>query len=204
MNDRVLLSRAEDAPIKRGINQVDLRIRLFAMLAAVRERDDEEVGYELSVLLTTDAEIHTLNRDYRQMNKPTDVLAFALREGEHGALAGGVLGDVVVSLETAERQANAVERPLLDEVTMLLAHGLLHLLGWDHDTPAKDRAMRKETERLVLAADTASAAHHARAQKKRLTSRNQTKKPAQAPAGRARSAGRLAPKQPLRSKKIGK
>src|SRR5262249_7231225 len=83
---------------------------------------------------------------------PTDVLAFALREGEHGALAGNMLGDVIVSVPTASRQAKAAKRPLLDEVTMLVAHGILHLLGWDHETDAKDEAMRAETNRLCRAA----------------------------------------------------
>jgi probable rRNA maturation factor len=58
-----------------------------------------------------------------------------------------------VSIPTARRQAIAGGRPLGPELTMLLAHGLLHLLGWDHDTPAKDRRMRRETDRLCAAAD---------------------------------------------------
>jgi hypothetical protein len=63
-----------------------------------------------------------------------------------------VLGDVIVSVPTARKQADERGAGVLDEVTMLLAHGLLHLLGWDHDTPAKDRRMRAETDRLCQAA----------------------------------------------------
>lgn len=107
---------------------------------------------EVSFLLTDDKRIHELNRDYRHKDKPTDVLAFAMCEGEHGELAGDVLGDVIVSVPTARRQAEERGATLIDEVTMLVAHGLLHLLGWDHDTPAKDRRMRAETERLCAAA----------------------------------------------------
>ena len=107
---------------------------------------------EVSFLLTDDKRIHELNRDYRHKDKPTDVLAFAMREGEHAELAGDVLGDVIVSIPTARRQAEERAAALIDEVTMLLAHGLLHLLGWDHDTPAKDRRMRAETDRLCAAA----------------------------------------------------
>ncbi len=107
---------------------------------------------EVSFLLTDDARIHELNKVYRHKDKPTDVLAFAMREGEHGALAGDVLGDVIVSIPTARRQASERDAALVDEVTMLLAHGLLHLLGWDHDTPSKDRRMRAETDRLCAAA----------------------------------------------------
>jgi probable rRNA maturation factor len=75
-----------------------------------------------------------------------------MREGEHAELAGDVLGDVIVSVPTAMRQASERGAAVIDEVTMLLAHGLLHLLGWDHDTAAKDRRMRAETDRLCAAA----------------------------------------------------
>jgi probable rRNA maturation factor len=107
---------------------------------------------ELSVVLTTDARIHALNRDYRSVDRPTDVLAFAMREGELGDVGSELLGDVVVSVETARRQAARAGHEVLHEVTVLLAHGLLHLLGWDHETAAKDRRMRAETARLVALA----------------------------------------------------
>lgn len=106
---------------------------------------------ELSVLLCDDVTIHALNRDYRRKDKPTDVLAFALREGRDGHLAGETLGDVVISLDTAQRQARERGTPTRAEVRMLLAHGLLHLLGWDHRTDAEDRRMRAEVDRLLAA-----------------------------------------------------
>jgi probable rRNA maturation factor len=112
---------------------------------------------EASFVLTSDERIHELNRDYRKKDRPTDVLAFAMREGEFGSIAGGLLGDVIVSVPTARRQALANNQTLLDEVTMLFAHGLLHLLGWDHETAAKDRLMRAETARLCSAAATKRA-----------------------------------------------
>lgn len=107
---------------------------------------------EVSIVLTDDAHIHELNKIYRHKDRPTDVLAFAMREGAFASLAGGVLGDVIVSVPTARKQAHERGVSVLDEVTMLTAHGLLHLLGWDHDTPAKDRRMRAETDRLCQAA----------------------------------------------------
>lgn len=107
---------------------------------------------ELSVLLCGDDAIHALNRDYRNKDRPTDVLAFAMREGDGGELAGDVLGDVVISLATATRQARARRIAARDEVSMLLAHGLLHLLGWDHQTDEEDRRMRAEVDRLVVSA----------------------------------------------------
>jgi len=111
---------------------------------------------ELSVLLTNDAEIHELNRAHRDKDKPTDVLSFPLEEGE-GTLkdfrAGQVrlLGDVVISLDTAARQAKGRKRELLPEVRFLLAHGLLHLLGYDHANPREKKEMDAMTRRLVRA-----------------------------------------------------
>jgi probable rRNA maturation factor len=117
------------------------------MIDALQLKDSE-----VSFVLTNDERIHQLNKIYRHKDRPTDVLAFAMQEGELAELAGGVLGDVIVSVPTARKQAEERGATVLDEVTMLLAHGLLHLLGWDHDTPAKDRRMRAETERLCQAA----------------------------------------------------
>jgi probable rRNA maturation factor len=135
-----------------GVSRLDVARRARAMLQAVQMAESE-----LSIVLTGDDQIQKLNRIYRGKNRPTDVLAFAQREGEHGDRAGRLLGDVVVSVPTARRQAEAAGRDLGSELTMLLAHGLLHLLGWDHDTPAKDRAMRRETDRLCAAAGAARA-----------------------------------------------
>ncbi len=101
-----------------------------------------------SIVFVDDDQIHQLNKTYRNKNKPTDVLAFAMQEGEFAGVSPDVLGDVVVSVPTATKQAVRADHPLMEEVTMLLVHGLLHLLGWDHDTDAKDVAMRRETERL--------------------------------------------------------
>jgi probable rRNA maturation factor len=106
---------------------------------------------ELSILLCDDVTIHALNRDYRGKDKPTDVLAFAMREGFAGETSGDVLGDVVISIPTAVRQANERGHSPQAEVFMLLAHGLLHLLGWDHRTEKEDRRMRREVSRLIAA-----------------------------------------------------
>jgi probable rRNA maturation factor len=121
-----------------------------AMLAAL-----ELPKAELSVLLTDDAEIHELNRQHRQKDKPTDVLAFAMDETV--ADPAGILGDVVISLDTAERQARSRRRPLVEEVRFLLAHGVLHLVGYDHAEPAEKREMVGMTRRLVRLAPLADA-----------------------------------------------
>lgn len=131
---------------------------------------------ELSILLTGDRQIHKLNRIYRDKDRPTDVLAFAMREGEFADVAGGLLGDVIISIPTASRQAKARGAATLDEVTMLLAHGLLHLLGWDHDTKKKDAAMRAETNRLCAAAEPSRRAAAPRARRATRT-RSRAKRP---------------------------
>ncbi len=135
-----------------GVDKRLLQTKIRAMMNALNL-----VQEEVSFVLTNDEEIHQLNFLYRKIDRPTDVLAFAQREGELGHLAGTLLGDVIVSVPTARKQAKAAGHPLEEELTMLLAHGLLHLLGWDHETPAKDRRMTKETDRLRAAAALAAS-----------------------------------------------
>jgi len=110
---------------------------------------DGRTDYELSVRLTTDPAIRELNRDYRRKDKSTDVLAFAQRDGP-GAWPH-ILGDLVISVDTARRQA---KRGLYPELAMLASHGLCHLLGYDHRDDAEERvmnarmsALRKEASR---------------------------------------------------------
>ncbi len=133
--------------VKSLVSKSEITHRIERMMREL-QLDQEEVSF----LLTDDEQIHDLNKQWRGKDKPTDVLAFPLREGEFPELRGGLLGDVVLSIPTAERQARRAKRPVLAEITMLLAHGLLHLLGWDHDTPAKDVRMRAETDRLCAVA----------------------------------------------------
>lgn len=101
-------------------------------------------GGELSLVLTTDRRIRKLNRDYRGKDKATDVLSFP----QDPAL--GLLGDVVVSLDTARRQAKERGLSLSDELVRLLVHGVCHLRGFDHETgPADARRMAREETRLL-------------------------------------------------------
>jgi len=134
---------------RRGLPQVDrrrLRRRAGAILRAV-DRPDAE----LSVALVGDAEMAELNERYRGIDRTTDVLSFSLLEGPHPDRRGNLLGDVVVSLETAERQARRGRRDLDVEVLRLLIHGVLHLLGYDHEERDEARAMRAEERRVLRA-----------------------------------------------------
>jgi len=125
-----------------------MRRRADKMLAHLRLR-----AVELSIALVDDATIRTLNRSFRHKDKPTDVLAFPLEEVPRGAAPeGGLLGDVIISIETARAQARRNRRPLLAEMTMLLAHGLLHLIGYDHRTDAEEQEMTARTRELEAAA----------------------------------------------------
>jgi probable rRNA maturation factor len=113
---------------------------------------------ELSVLLTGDAQIHELNREHLGKDRPTDVLAFPLDGLDSEAKLGErLLGDVVISLETAARQAQGRRRELIAEVRFLLAHGLLHLVGYDHASADEKRQMSAMTRRLVKAAPLSAA-----------------------------------------------
>ena len=116
------------------------------MLAALDLADAE-----LSVLLVDDNFIQNLNREHRGKDRPTDVLAFPVDE-EATDSGPRILGDVVISLPTAQRQAESRKRELLPEVRFLLAHGLLHLIGHDHATKAPQRKMDAAALRLVRAA----------------------------------------------------
>ena len=131
---------------RRSLRPADVRWRAEQMLAALRLPNAE-----LSVLLCDDTTIHELNREYRHKDKPTDVLAFAMREGEHAELHPDLLGDVVISLDTARRQAHAGGKTIVAEVTILLAHGLLHLVGYDHQTDAEERRMNAMVDVLRAA-----------------------------------------------------
>jgi probable rRNA maturation factor len=111
-------------------------------------------SYEISLRLTTDTEIQTLNSQYRQQDKPTDVLAFASLEAdlpqseEMLATMPLYLGDIIVSIDTAQRQAQQQEHSLSTELAWLTAHGLLHLLGWDH--PNEESLIQMLNEQVVL------------------------------------------------------
>jgi len=133
---------------------VALRSQHVRSIAEKMLRYLERESDELSILLTDDAFIRTLNATHRGKDRPTDVLSFAQEEGESSPSEQepALLGDVVISLDTAERQARTRRHSLLDEVTFLLAHGILHLIGYDHQTDEEEAAMNLMTARLVESA----------------------------------------------------
>ena len=131
---------------RRGLPRVDRRRLRSRAVHLLRELG--EARSELSIALVDDDAIRELNERYRGIAKPTDVLSFSLVEGEHADARGALLGDVVVSLDTASAQARRARRSLDDEVLRLLIHGTLHLLGHDHERDDEARRMRAEERRL--------------------------------------------------------
>ena len=111
----------------------------------------DKADHELSIVLTDDAHIQILNRDFRGKDAPTDVLSFGQLEGEPFVTPVPHLGDLVISVETASRQAEERGHPLAAEVRILLVHGLMHLLGHDH-MESDERVRMAEAEDTLLAA----------------------------------------------------
>ncbi len=170
-----LVSRLDRVPVllrnlqrSKPINMKRIKGLAEDVLTAMRVQNDE-----LSILLVSDRRIRTLNARYRKIDHPTDVLAFPLetdgaREAGFGAcshaatilppkcLPGSerrpprLLGDVVISVATAQRQATAYGHSLHKEVIRLVVHGVLHLLGYDHELGAREARRMAGQERRVL------------------------------------------------------
>jgi probable rRNA maturation factor len=132
---------------------------LIDFLAALVDRllagEGRPEGAEAGLVFVDDEYIRQLNLEYRGIDAPTDVLSFAMEEGE--PLAGmpgeeAVLGDVVISLPAAQRQAEEYGHSFAREVAYLTVHGVLHLLGYDHATEAGRREMRDKEEAALAGA----------------------------------------------------
>jgi probable rRNA maturation factor len=92
---------------------------------------------ELSLLFVNDLQIQALNRQYLRRDKPTNVLAFPMRQGEFPTLHPHLLGDLVISVETAKRQSNRSGLGQMEMVILLMVHGVLHLIGYEHEGTKK-------------------------------------------------------------------
>ena len=106
----------------------------------------EKMDLEVSFRFVDDQTIHILNRDYRKKDRPTDVLAFAQRESPLGKIHPELLGDVIISIETAKNQA---QKGLCNELLFLSAHGLCHLLGYDHQNDQEEETMNSRMNALL-------------------------------------------------------
>lgn len=112
------------------------------------------LGYpdaELSISIVDDIEIRDLNRDYRGKDKATNVLAFAMNDGDFGPINPEILGDVVISADTTFSESVEYEMAFEDRLFQLLIHGILHLIGYDHETGEEDaQEMEKKSDEIML------------------------------------------------------
>ena len=131
---------------------VELKFLRVAALATLRQQQIEE-SVELALVITNDDALQALNRRFRGVDRPTDVLSFA--NETRGPFAGSVtgqpqyLGDIVISLPTAMRQSEEAGCSLTEELQLLIVHGTLHLLGYDHGAPADKAKMWAVQARLL-------------------------------------------------------
>lgn len=151
--ETIVADRQEAISLPVGYESLAARIAQAAI-----DSHGEDGAYEVSIAIVSDSEIHSLNRDYRGVDRPTDVLSFATRDGEDDFTIGEdeeydeteILGDVIISIETATRQADEYGHSLERELGFLTVHGILHLLGFDHEAEQDGRMMR-EAEEAILA-----------------------------------------------------
>lgn len=131
--------------VKKRVRGVESKL-----LSKIAHRALEVLGLnkaELSIVLVSDAQIKRLNKLYRNKDKPTDVLSFPIGEKVNGWL---ILGDIVMSVDTARRQAKELGYSLEEELKRLLVHGLVHLLGYDHELGGEEEKKFFELEEFVL------------------------------------------------------
>jgi probable rRNA maturation factor len=105
---------------------------------------------ELSILLVDDAQIQDMNRRHLGRDKPTNVLAFSMREGEFSTLHPQLLGDLVISVETAQRQSNRFGLNGMEMIILLMVHGILHLLGYEHEGTRKGARQMAVKQKALL------------------------------------------------------
>jgi len=142
-------------PYRGRLTQKWLRGIVDAALSA--EKVDRPV--ELSLIITGDKEVHKLNRDYRGIDRTTDVISFALNEDVDGTDFVtppdkiSRLGEVIISYPQAATQAKANKQTIKAEMAWLVVHGLLHLLGYDHQDDASEAVMRKREDKILRGID---------------------------------------------------
>ncbi len=143
-----------------------------ALCARVLEEEDIEESATMTIVFADDALLRSLNRQHRDLDAPTDVLSFPAWESgvDDDDVAppevprdaddpGRYLGDIAISVETAVRQASEAGLPIELELSHLVLHGLLHVLGYDHETPDDDAEMRAREESVLGPAIHASGSH---------------------------------------------
>ena len=143
-----VLTRGKIAP---GLKQYVKKISLQVLKNSEEYCRHKITPESLSVLLTNDEEIKKLNHQYRKKNKATDVLSFSQIEGNKNAEFSASLGDLVISLETASKQAKEYKVTLKAELKRLVVHGILHLFGYDHEkVSAREARLMRQLEQSIF------------------------------------------------------
>ncbi len=138
---------------KKVTTTPNLRRLVKTAVGAALDFEDFRADCEVSVTFTDNEKIHALNRDYRAVDRPTDVLSFPMFEGEEltGQAFGPLpLGDIVISLEKAEEQAASYGHSFEREVAFLTVHSVLHLLGYDHETSEEEEQEMFSRQSVIL------------------------------------------------------
>jgi len=130
------------------VRRVTFNQECLARLARAILSDVGEASAELSILFVGDQRMRGLNRRYRGKDRTTDVLAFPMRGVPHSS--SHLLGDVVIAVPTAARQAKQGHRSMDEELTVLLVHGILHLCGYDHERSETEARRMYRRERMIL------------------------------------------------------
>lgn len=133
-----------DEEIKRQISE---------LLETAFQMEKLEGDCELSLTFVDNETIHEINREYRGVDRPTDVISFALEEGEELEIVGAdlprVLGDIIISVPKAREQAEEYGHSFMRELGFLAVHGFLHLLGYDHETDEEEALMFRKQEEIL-------------------------------------------------------
>lgn len=145
----LITNNQNEVKIPVGIRML---VRRCCHAVAVSENFNDD--FEVSVSFVNDEEIHKLNKDFRNIDRPTDVLSFPLGEnGEYDVnneTGAYLLGDIVISIETALRQADIYGHSLEREIGFLTVHSMLHLLGYDHEEGKLQERIMREKEEAIL------------------------------------------------------
>jgi probable rRNA maturation factor len=152
MSDAIAVEIAQESDLWQDLDAVEVRISGAVAAGVAVAKLKHAPGAELSVVLTDDASIRTINAQWRQMDKPTNVLSFPQAEGKAIARAP-MLGDIILAHETIAREAEEAGKSFEDHLSHLTVHGLLHLFGYDHLTDAEAEAMEALEVRILATLD---------------------------------------------------
>jgi probable rRNA maturation factor len=153
-NSTAVIDIAVDSALWAAQPAAEASVRAAIAAAAASVRALPDASREVSIVLTNDEAIRRLNRDWRKIDKATNVLAFpAAKLPGQGDAAPAVLGDIVIAYETTAREAAAQAKPFAHHLAHLAVHGFLHLLGYDHDSDKEAVEMERLEARILARLD---------------------------------------------------